>query len=74
MRFLTLILYLLYSTPSFAQTAILSGYDIVSPVQGKNGMVVTGEPLAAQVGLDVLKKGGNAIDAAVATAFTLAVT
>ena len=32
----------------------------------KNGMVATGSPLAAQAGLEILKKGGNAIDAAIA--------
>lgn len=41
---------------------------------GKNGMVVCAEPLAAKVGLNILKKGGNAVDAAVAVGFTLAVT
>ncbi len=43
-------------------------------VYGRNGMVCTGNPLAAQAGLDVLRKGGNAIDAAVAAASTLTVT
>lgn len=42
-------------------------------VYGKNGMVASGSPLASQVGLDILKKGGNAIDAAVATAAALSV-
>lgn len=40
---------------------------------GKNGMVATSQNLAAQAGLDILKKGGNAIDAAIATAACLTV-
>ena len=44
-----------------------------SEVFARNGMVTTSQPLAAQAGLDILKKGGNAIDAAVATAAVLSV-
>ncbi len=43
------------------------------PVIGRRGMVATSQPLAAQAGLDILKKGGNAIDAAIATAACLTV-
>ena len=44
------------------------------PVRAQHGMVVAQEPLAADVGLQVLKNGGNAVDAAVAVGFALAVT
>jgi gamma-glutamyltranspeptidase/glutathione hydrolase len=42
-------------------------------VYAKKGMVATGQPMAAQAGLEILQKGGNAIDAAIATAATLTV-
>ncbi len=44
-----------------------------SVTYARNGMVATSQPLAAQAGLEILKKGGNAIDAAVATAASLTV-
>jgi len=44
-----------------------------APVTGQHGMVVTDAGLATKVGLEMLKAGGNAVDAAVATAFALAV-
>jgi gamma-glutamyltranspeptidase/glutathione hydrolase len=44
------------------------------PVISQTGMVVSQEMIASQVGADILAKGGNAIDAAVATGFALAVT
>ncbi|CRM40764.1 Gamma-glutamyltranspeptidase precursor [Pseudomonas sp. 37 R 15] len=44
-----------------------------APVAGENGMVVTAQHLATQVGVDVLKAGGNAVDAAVAVGYALAV-
>ncbi len=45
-----------------------------SEVMAQHGMVVTSQPLAAQAGLHILQQGGNAIDAAVATAAMLNVT
>lgn len=45
----------------------------VAPVAAENGMVVTAQHLATRVGVDVLKDGGNAVDAAVAVGYALAV-
>jgi len=45
----------------------------VAPVAAEHGMVVTAQHLASQVGVDVLRKGGNAVDAAVAVGYALAV-
>jgi gamma-glutamyltranspeptidase / glutathione hydrolase len=44
------------------------------PVRGKNGMVVSSSKISSLVGIQILKKGGNAVDAAVAVGFALAVT
>jgi gamma-glutamyltranspeptidase/glutathione hydrolase len=48
--------------------------DDEKAAQGKNGMVTSVDQYASQIGIDILKKGGNAIDAAVAVGFALAVT
>src|SRR5262249_43453342 len=44
-----------------------------SVVMARNGMVATSQPLATEAGVTILKKGGNAFDAAIATALTLGV-
>ncbi|MBV9679794.1 MAG: gamma-glutamyltransferase, partial [Acidobacteriaceae bacterium] len=59
----------------WALCALVSfGLPAKEPVKAAHGMVVVQEPLAADVGLTVLKNGGNAVDAAVAVGFALAVT
>ncbi len=75
---LSLLLCLL-SFPALAQEGPvhdkpLSEAPRAQAVTAKNGMVVAQEALAAQIGVDILKAGGNAVDAAVATGFALAVT
>jgi gamma-glutamyltranspeptidase/glutathione hydrolase len=49
-------------------------FQLYSQIYSKNGMVVSSSGIASETGLKILKNGGNAIDAAVATAFALAVT
>jgi gamma-glutamyltranspeptidase/glutathione hydrolase len=48
--------------------------DTVHGIPAENGMVVAQEKLAARIGADILRQGGNAVDAAVATGFAMAVT
>jgi len=65
--------------PLFAQDSRHGYYappalDAVHPVSAKNGMVVAQERIAAGIGRDILARGGNAVDAAVATGFAMAVT
>ncbi|MBF0751948.1 MULTISPECIES: gamma-glutamyltransferase [unclassified Pasteurella] len=50
-----------------------SSTDIFQPIYAKNGMVASEQAIATKVGVEILKQGGNAVDAAVAVGFALAV-
>ncbi len=57
-----------------SNTAIYADEDLHHPVWAEKGMVSTQEELASKIGLAILEKGGNAVDAGVAIGFALAVT
>ena len=63
--FLTFLCFVLFAIPAHA--------FVRQPVTGANGMVVTSQKIASDVGIDILRQGGNAIDAAVAVGYALAV-
>ncbi len=76
-RLLLLSLALAYGALAHAQVAPVSHAPVVPPVPAitaRNGMVVAQERNAARIGVEILDRGGNAIDAAVAVGFALAVT
>ena len=68
---------LLFSAHGYAQVAPVSrapAFPPATPILAHNGMVVAQESRAARIGVEILDRGGNAVDAAVAVGFALAVT
>ena len=62
-----------FGTTASAAAAYDYGMDIFHPVVARRGMVASEQQLASRIGVEILQKGGNAVDAAVAVGFALAV-
>ncbi|NCX25223.1 MAG: gamma-glutamyltransferase, partial [Proteobacteria bacterium] len=73
MAFFRLFLIILFNSTINARSYI--DYESpFHPVVGESGMVVTQNYLSSEIGIEILNQGGNAVDAAVAVGFSLAVT
>src|SRR6202167_5830139 len=58
---------------AMAAAAVMPGFASVDPAPAQHGMVVSAHDLASRAGVEIMQAGGNAVDAAVATGFALAV-
>src|ERR1700690_668837 len=76
-RISSFVIALLLSALAHAQVAPVARAPVIppaTPILANNGMVVAQESRAARIGIEILDRGGNAVDAAVAVGFALAVT